>query len=111
MSKATWGGVSVFGLLFHITVIEEIQGRNSNRAEACWGGADGEAMRIVAYWLAQLFSCSGGLVPPEMDWTFPYQSLIKKITYRFACSPILYRQFFFSIEDHPPFQWLLLVLN
>lgn len=51
---------------------------------------------MLLYWLAPhgssvCFNSSPGMAPPTMCWALPHQSLIMKMPYRPACSPILWR--------------------
>lgn len=88
----TWGGKGLLELTSHVTVPHEgvrpeLKGDWNQEAEI-----ETEAMKECCYWLVPRTTITG-VVPPTMGWTLLYQSLIMKMTYRPAYSPVLWRHF------------------
>jgi hypothetical protein len=51
------------------------------------------------------------MTPPTVGWAFPHESLIKKMPYRLACSPVLGRQSLnctstYKTIQHSPYSWV-----
>jgi hypothetical protein len=94
MTKPTWGGKDLFGFYFHGTVHHQSKsGQEFKQSRNLKTGAVTEALLVHASRLVQhAFLQNPGPQPeiasPTMGWALPHQSLIEKISYRLACSPI-----------------------
>ena len=101
MTKKQVGEERVYSAYTSISllIIEGSQDRNSNRAGSWRQELMQRPWKDAAYWivpyacsvcfLAVLRATSPRTAPPTMSWACPYQSLIKKMPYRLAYSPIL----------------------
>jgi len=47
----------------------------------------------LVYFLIGLRASSSGMALPTISWALPHQSVIKKMSHRFAYSPIFWRHF------------------
>jgi hypothetical protein len=93
MTKAIWERVYLAYTSTSLFITEGSQDRNLQL------GADAEAMEgccfiaCSAHFLIEPRTPSPGVTPSSIHWVLSHQSLTKKMPYRLACSPILWKQF------------------
>ena len=68
-------------------------------------------MAFSACFLIEPRTTSPGVSLPTMSWALPLQSLIKKMSHRLVCSPILWRHLLLEVSSSQTAQWCQISTN